>query len=170
MKHNNIVLIGMMGCGKSTVGRILSEQLGLTLIDTDHYIETQECRSIPDIFAVQGEAYFREREREAALALCERENLVIACGGGLPMRTDCIRPLHESGLVFLLLRDPGETYDSVSMASRPLAQDGRNAFIAKFQQREPIYRRWANYTIKAQSAKEAAAQIVEIYHKECGGA
>ena len=61
MKHN-VVLIGMMGCGKSTVGRILAERLGLELIDTDQYIEKRERRSIPDIFAAEGEVYFRERE------------------------------------------------------------------------------------------------------------
>ena len=133
MKHN-VVLIGMMGCGKSTVGRILAERLGLELIDTDQYIEKRERRSIPDIFAAEGEVYFRERELETAQALGGRQNLVIACGGGLPLREDCIRPLAESGLVFFLRRDPGETYDSVSMTGRPLAQDGRNAFLARFQQ------------------------------------
>ena len=166
MKHN-VVLIGMMGCGKSTVGRILAERLGLELIDTDQYIEKREHRSIPDIFAAEGEVYFRERELETAQALGGRQNLVIAGGGGLPLREDCIRPLAESGLVFFLRRDPGETYDSVSMTGRPLAQDGRDAFLARFQQREPVYRRWADHIIEARSAGEAAAQISEFYYKEC---
>lgn len=167
---SNIVLIGMMGCGKSTVGRILAERLGLELSDSDQYIEAHEHRSIPDIFAAKGEPYFRERELEAALALAGRENQVIACGGGLPLRDDCIRPLKESGLVFFLLRDPGETYDTVSMSGRPLAQDGRDAFIERFRQREPIYRRWADHIVQARSAGEAASRIAEIYRKECGGA
>lgn len=164
---NNIILIGMMGCGKSTVGRILSEQVGLELIDTDQYIESLERRSISDIFASKGEEYFRQRELETALLLGGRENQVIACGGGLPLRDDCIRPLKESGFVFFLRRDPGETYDSVSMEDRPLAQDGRDAFIARFRQREPVYRRWADHVIKARSAAAAVGLIAEIYRKEC---
>lgn len=167
---NNVILIGMMGCGKSTVGRILSEHLGLELVDTDQFIEGRERRSIPDIFAAEGETYFRERELETALLLGKRENLVIACGGGLPLRDDCILPLKASGLVFFLRRDPGETYDSVSMAGRPLAQDGRDAFIARFRQREPVYRRWASHIIEAQNAGEAAGLISEIYRKECANA
>lgn len=165
---NNVVLIGMMGCGKSTVGRILSEWLGLELVDTDLYIEQRERRSIPDIFAADGEAYFRERELEAALSLGGRENLVIACGGGLPLREDCIRPLKDSGLVFFLRRDPGETYDAVSMSDRPLAQDGRDAFLDRFRQREPVYRRWADHIIEGRSAGETAKLISELYRKECG--
>lgn len=167
---NNVILIGMMGCGKSTVGRILSERLGLELIDIDQEIEKRERRSIPDIFAAEGEAYFRNCELETVLALGGRENLVVACGGGLPMREDCIRPLKESGLVFFLRRDPGETYDSIPTEGRPLAQDGRDAFIGRFRQRDPVYRRWADHMIEARSAGEAVDMIFEIYRKECGGA
>jgi len=164
MKHN-LVLIGMMGCGKSTVGRILAERLGLELADTDQMIERRERRAISEIFAAGGERYFREREREAALTLAGRENLVVACGGGLPLCEDSIRALKEQGTVFFLRRDPGETYDAVSMEGRPLAQDGRAAFIARFRAREPVYRRWADYVIEAPSAREAALQIETLYRK-----
>ncbi len=159
----NLVLIGMMGCGKSTVGRILAERLGLELADTDQLIESRERRAISEIFAGEGEGYFREREREAVRELAGLENLVIACGGGLPLYEDSIRPLKERGTVFFLRRDPGETYDAVSMAARPLAQDGRAAFIARFYAREPVYRRWADYVIEAPSAREAASQIETLY-------
>ena len=167
---NNVILIGMMGCGKSTVGRILAERLGLELISIDREIEKNEQRSIPDIFAAAGEAYFRNCELKTVLALDGRENLVIDCGGGLPMREDCIRPLKESGLVFFLRRDPGETFDSIPREGRPLAQDGRDAFIDRFRQREPVYRRWADHMIEARGATEAADMIFEIYRKECGRA
>lgn len=159
----NIVLIGMMGCGKSTVGRILAGRLGLELADTDQLVERRERRAISEIFAARGEGYFRERERETALELAGRENLVVACGGGLPLREDSIRPLKERGTVFFLRRDPGETYDAVSMEGRPLAQDGRAAFIARFHAREPVYRRWADYVIEAPGAREAASQIETLY-------
>ena len=79
----NLVLIGMMGCGKSTVGALLAHRLGRELADTDQLIEAREGCTIPELFVARGEEYFREREREVAWELAGREDLVIACGGGL---------------------------------------------------------------------------------------
>ena len=158
----NLILIGMMGCGKSTVGALLSARLGRELVDTDAMIEAQEGCSIPALFAERGEAYFRDCEIRAARALADRAGLVIACGGGLPMREACIRPLWESGVVFWLDRDPGEIYDSGVLGDRPLAQDGRTAFLERFCQRAPIYRRWAHHIISAASPEAAAEAILEV--------
>ena len=157
---NNIVLIGMMGCGKSTVGRILAERLDWTLADTDALIERREGRSIPEIFARDGESYFRALERETAGELAERDGLVVACGGGLPLRADCIGPLKAGGTVFFLNRDPQEIYDSVSMAGRPLGQERREAFLARFRAREPAYRSCADYIIEEFSTPEATADSI----------
>ena len=82
MQERAIVLSGFMGCGKTTVGEILAKQLGLPLIDTDAYIVEQEGRSIPEIFAQEGEPYFRKVEAQAIRTLCTK-NAVIACGGVL---------------------------------------------------------------------------------------
>ena len=164
---NNIILIGMMGSGKTTVGRILAEVLGREAVDTDELIEAREGRSIPEIFAAAGEAYFRAQELAVCRELARRNNLVIACGGGLPMQEECIRLLKDSGTVIWLNRDPGKTYDSLDTADRPLAQSGRDAFIARYEQRAPIYRRWAKHTVaNAPSAKSAAAAIRAIVQHE----
>ena len=160
----NIVLIGMMGCGKTTVGRILARRLGCAFVDTDRYIEEALGRSIPDLFAKEGEAFFRDWELGTAEELAKRQDLVIACGGGLPTRPDSIASLKHSGTVVFLRRDPGEIYDSVSMAGRPLGQGGREAFLARFAQREPIYRRWADYIIQGhKAAQEAADRLCQFY-------
>ena len=82
--EKNIVLIGMMGCGKSTVGRLLARRLGRELVDTDALIERRQGRSIPAIFASEGEEGFRALELEVCRELSGRQGLVIACGGGLP--------------------------------------------------------------------------------------
>ena len=156
----NIVLIGMMGCGKSTVGRTLARRLKLELADTDQLIEVRENRTIPEIFAQDGEAYFRAREQDIAEELAGRTGLVIACGGGLPLRSAAIAPLKDSGTVFFLCRDPGLIYDSVSMAGRPLGQGGRAAFLDRFAQREPVSRRWADVVIEGVSTVEGAADRI----------
>ena len=78
----NIILIGMMGCGKTTCGGLLSRRLDRELVDTDALIAAREGRSIPEIFAAQGEDRFRELERGVAEELARREGLVVACGGG----------------------------------------------------------------------------------------
>jgi shikimate kinase len=156
----NIVLIGMMGSGKSTIGALLAQRLGRTLVDTDQRIVEREGRSISEIFADKGEGYFRDLELAVARELGEQRDLIVACGGGLPLRENCITPLKESGTVFWLRRDPGETYDTMDTAGRPLAQQGRQDFLDRFAQREPIYRRWADYIIDDFSSPEATLQHV----------
>lgn len=163
----NIVLIGMMGCGKTTVGGLLAQRLDRPFVDTDAYIEAREGRTVPELFAYCGEEGFRALEGETAAELAGREGLVIACGGGLPTRGESIAPLKGSGLVFWLDRDPGQTYDSLDTGGRPLAQDGRAAFLARYDQRAPIYRRWADYIISGtKSAAQAAAAIAAIVENE----
>lgn len=156
----NIVLIGMMGCGKSTVGALLAERLGRELMDTDTLIEERESRSISDLFAADGEEHFRALEQALCRELAGRENLVIACGGGLPLREEAIAPLKGSGVVFWLRRDPGETYDGLDISGRPLAQEGKEAFVERFAAREPVYRRWADYIISNPPSPERAALAI----------
>ena len=158
----NIVLIGMMGCGKSTVGAMLAQQLGWNLVDTDQLIVSREGRSINEIFAADGEGYFRDQELGVSEELARESDLVIACGGGLPMNASCIGSLKDSGTVIWLRRDPGETYDSMDKSGRPLAQQGRQDFLDRFAAREPIYRQWADIVIDDFSSPEATLnQILE---------
>ena len=84
----NIILIGMMGCGKTTCGGLLSRRLDRELVDTDALIAAREGRSIPEIFAAQGEARFRELERGVAEELARREGLVVAADCSLPFSID----------------------------------------------------------------------------------
>ena len=159
----NLVLIGMMGCGKSTVGKLLARKLGREFVDTDQYIEADTGRTVPDIFAREGEAAFRDLERQAAESLARRSGLVIACGGGLPTRAEAIAPLKAGGTVIFLRRDPGEIYDKVSMGGRPLGQEGRAAFLARYALREPVYRSWADLAVDVQPTPvETVKKILEV--------
>ena len=144
----NIVLIGMMGCGKTTCGTLLSRKLGLPLVDTDSMIVEKEGRSIDEIFAVEGEEYFRQRETEIALELSEKSGLIIATGGGMPLREENAQALRKNGVVFWLKRDPASTFASESMEGRPLAQDGQEAFVKRFQERAPKYEKACHVIIE----------------------
>src|SRR5680860_1043366 len=92
-----IYLIGYMGCGKSTLGRRLSNYLGLQFVDMDHYIEERNCKTIPQIFKEEGEVEFRKKERKALEELSEFTDIVIATGGGAPCFFDNVELMNKSG-------------------------------------------------------------------------
>ena len=159
----NVVLIGMMGCGKTTVVGLLARAMGFSFVDTDQYIEAALGRSIPELFAREGEDFFRAQELAAARELAGRKGLVVACGGGLPTRRDSIACLKRSGTVVFLRRDPGEIFDHVSMGGRPLGQQGREAFLERYAGREPIYLEWADRVVDVQpTPAETARGILEV--------
>ena len=164
--ERNIVLIGMMGCGKTTVGRLLAQRLGREPADTDALIEARQGRSIPDIFARDGEPAFRAMELELCWELSRRRGLVIACGGGLPLQEEAIAALQEDGLVFWLNRDPGETYDGLDLSGRPLAQGGREDFLQRYERRAPVYRRWADYIIPCGDGPQEAERLISTIYLE----
>lgn len=169
----NIVLIGMMGSGKTTVGKLLSKRLQKQLVDTDALIEAREGCTVQELFEREGEPYFRSVELGVAQALSLRSDLIIACGGGLPMQEKAMAPLKESGIVLWLDRDPGEIFDSEDMTGRPLAKDGREAFVALAESRRAAYEGWADATIHdftspistAARAKEAVEAILSWEEK-----
>ena len=162
----NIILIGMMGCGKTTVGRLLAQPLGLELVDTDAIIEQREGRSISDLFSQDGEAHFRALELALCRELSGRQGLVIACGGGLPTQEAAIAALKETGLVFWLDRDPGQTYAGLDVSGRPLAQGGQEDCLQRYERRAPIYRRWADYVIPCGDGPQGAAERVSTIYQE----
>lgn len=143
----NIVLIGMMGCGKTTCANLLAQKLGCNVVDTDALIVERERRSVGAIFASEGEEYFRTLETAVARELGARSGLIIATGGGLPLRQENVDALASNGVIFWLMRDPVSTFASESMEGRPLAQDGLAAFVARFEHRAPIYRAAAHHVI-----------------------
>ena len=100
-----IVLVGFMGTGKSSCGRALAVRLGCAFIDLDKYIEDKENKTIPEIFAAEGEAYFREKEREAVREVVQRKNAVIATGGGTIKDEENLALLKERGVLVCLTAD-----------------------------------------------------------------
>ncbi len=158
----NLVLIGMMGCGKSTCARALAAALERRYLDTDREIVRQAGCTIPQIFAEKGEPYFRKLEVDLAKKLSERQDLVIATGGGMVLAEENRQCLRKNGVIIFLNRSPAQIFDSTDMGGRPLGQDGKAAFLERFAQREPIYRQTAHIEITNFTSIEATvAEILE---------
>jgi shikimate kinase len=164
----NLALIGFMGTGKSSIGRLVAEQLRFAFIDTDELIENEIGRSIPDIFALQGEAAFRKYERDVVNALSTRRNTVIATGGGLVADPSNLASLKSHALVVCLWASPETIWERVrSQSHRPLLQtsDPQARIRELLEQRGPAYRQ-ADVLVHTgfRSAKEAAQQVLHQFH------
>jgi len=126
--HPNIVLIGFMGTGKTTVGRLLSTRLSMTFTDMDDCIVQRAGKSIPEIFAQDGEPAFRAMERQVAMDLSALRGLVIATGGGVVLNPDNVRDLGACGLMVALTASADVILDRLRHdAGRPLLNDGDKA-------------------------------------------
>lgn len=149
---NNIILIGFMGSGKSSVGRYMEESEGFALIDTDEYIEKQQNDSINNIFANKGEEYFRNLETECIkeLITLNTDMTVISVGGGLAMRGENQKLLKELGKI-VYLRATVDTLVSRLMGdtTRPLLKGGdlRQKITELFEKREATYEGIADIVI-----------------------
>ena len=138
----NYILVGYMGCGKTTVGKNLARINKMSFLDTDEMIEQQQGRKIGDIFAVDGENAFREMETEMLREMVEQktEGCVISTGGGMPIREENRELLKKLGMVFYLRAKPETVYERVKgETKRPLLQceDPLNRIRAMQEQREP---------------------------------
>lgn len=163
----NVILIGFMGCGKTTVGLKLSYRLRRTVIDTDKEIEREEKRTISDIFATDGEPCFRDMETACLKRLLESaDGRIISVGGGLPMREENRALLHELGQVFYL-RAKGETiYERLKGdTTRPLLQgnDPLTKIRTLLGERDPYYREAADVviTVDGKSFDQILDEIAE---------
>lgn len=155
----NIVLIGMPGSGKSTLGRLLAERLGRPLLDTDAAAAEQAGKSVPAIFAQDGEPAFRAFERAAAAACGKQKGAVIATGGGVVLSEDNVRALRQNGRLFFLRR-PLEALETVG---RPLST-GPAALRRMYAARLPLYRAACDVEIDNTGAPERAVQqILEAF-------
>lgn len=143
----SVFLVGPMGAGKTTIGRLLAKQLGRSFVDSDWYIESQTGADIAWIFAKEGEAGFRERETRAIDELTQQSQIVLATGGGAVMAAENRAFLHERGIV-VYLNAPVD----VQMArtakdkSRPLLQqpNPRKVLQDLYSARDPLYRQVAH--------------------------
>ena len=151
--NSNIVLIGFMGCGKSSIGRRLAKRLGHEFLDSDDLIISRaQGTSISDLFAMEGEERFRERESAELRELVEARNIVLATGGGAILRDENRSLLHRIGRIVWLHADPETLFERASRnRKRPLldVENPRSTFNALLESRIPIYKATADIQVDA---------------------
>ena len=156
-EKENIVLIGMPGSGKTTVGTLLARRTGRTLIDTDETVVKVTGRTIPQIFAEEGESAFRAYERDAIRSVSVSSAQIVATGGGAVLDPQNVDALRQNGKLIFLDRPPEEL---IPTADRPLASTV-DAIRRRYAERLPLYRAAADLTVHSRSPQEAADQIIE---------
>lgn len=164
---SNLALIGFMGTGKSSVGRLVADLLHYTFLDTDDVIIARAGKSIADIFAQDGEAAFRERESQLVEELTRRTRTVISTGGGLPVNPANLVSLKTHALVICLWAAPEKIWERVrNQSHRPLLQEGDPIHKIKelLAAREPCYRQ-ADVLVNTEmrSMREVAHQVIHQY-------
>ena len=163
----NIILVGFMGTGKTSVGRRLSQCLGMPYLDTDEIIEQSAGRRIIDIFAQHGESYFRELESEAVHKISGLDKHVISTGGGIVLRTENLAILKRNGLVFCLTATSEEIWARVKNEThRPLlrAPDPVEKIREMLKAREAYYA-LADYTIQTDGVpiEQVTDEVIEVF-------
>lgn len=169
VQMGNVILIGFMGSGKTTVGLRLSYRLRQAVIDTDKEIEREEKRTVSDIFAAEGEEYFRQRETACLKKMLKGvNNHIISVGGGVPLREENRKLLHKLGQVFYLRANAGTIYERLKEdTARPLLQcnDPRKRIRTMMRQRDAFYMDAADVVIQVDN--KSFDQILNEIEDNC---
>ncbi len=154
----NLVLIGMPGCGKTTVGRRLAKILGREFIDLDEAIVRKAGKTIPEIFAEDGEEAFRTVETECAEEAGKKSGAVISTGGGIVTRESNYDPLRQNGTIVFINR----ATSSLATNGRPVSASRDLREIAN--ERLPLYKKWASVTVENIGVSQTAGLIISFLH------
>ena len=166
----NIALIGFLGAGKTSVGRLAAEQLHFDYLDTDELIQSRTGRTITEIFSTDGEPAFRKMESDLVTELTARTKTVIATGGGLPMNPQNLVSLKTHALIVCLWASPEKIWERVKhQAHRPLLHDAdpQKKIRDLLAVREPFYKQ-ADVLLNTElrSIREVAQQVVHQFRLE----
>lgn len=157
----SVFLVGLMGAGKTTVGRMLAKRVKARFVDADHEIESRTGVPIPTIFEIEGEEGFRRRESQVISDLSQEPGLVLATGGGAVLDPKNRQCLHEHGVVIYLYAQPEVLFERTRMdRGRPLLQveDRLTKLRELFAVRDPLYREVAHHIVEV--GQTQASQVV----------
>lgn len=150
MKNSNIVVIGFMGSGKTTLGKRLASKIKYKFVDMDKYIEKKEKMSVAEIFEAKGEDYFRRLETEVSEEMSKKEKYVIATGGGVVNNPENMKFLCENSTILYLKSTPEHIYRNIGKdKKRPLLQVNNKMEVIRtlMKERTPVYEKYAQVTI-----------------------
>jgi shikimate kinase len=167
LHRGNLFLVGLMGAGKTTLGRQLARRLDKRFVDADHELEARLGVTIPTIFEIEGEAGFRDREEAIINELTKMSGVVLATGGGAVLRAESRSRLREYGTVLYLHAEPETLWQRLRNSKhRPMLQaaDPRNRLVELYQLRDPLYREVASHVIE--SDRDAVMRFVRWLDQE----
>jgi len=175
MGHSNIFLVGMMGAGKTTLGRALAARMKREFVDTDRLLVDRTGVPVATVFEIEGEDGFRRRESAVLREVCEQEALVVATGGGIVLSEENRRVMRESGTVIYLRARVESLWERTRHDSnRPLlaTPNPREKLAELLSQREPLYREVAHITVDSgpQSATTLVNRVLAALRAESKGA
>ena len=154
-----MAIVGYMGSGKTTLGRLLARATGLEFVDLDRAISKRAGKEIPEIFAESGEAHFRDLEHEALReALDGKTPCIVACGGGIVVRPEN-RALLQGVTTVFLCEDTGVLYGRTRGPGRPLRAASREEFESRYAERLPFYREVAHFEVEVEG--RSPSRVVE---------
>lgn len=150
----NIVLVGMPGCGKTSLANVLGQRLNMAVVDTDCLIEEKIKTTIPEYFKTHTEEQFRSIESEAIAEAGKMSGVIISTGGGCVTTLKNYEPLHQNGIIVWIKRD----LNNLPKDNRPLSQ--KNDMAEMFKKREPLYKSFADFSVKNNADIQTAAEKI----------
>jgi shikimate kinase len=159
----NLVLIGLTGSGKTTIGKKFSKQSGLPFVDIDEYIEQKNGKTIPQLFQVS-EEYFRNLETEACKIIAsEYSHSVISCGGGVVLRKENIEALKKTGWIIFIDRSVSKIAQNIKVEHRPLLKDNIEKLYQLAEERMDAYQESSDFIVKNNSSIKKTIEQIQAF-------
>lgn len=163
--NKNVILIGMPGSGKTTLGQLISQRLNMKFCDVDHYIEKKEGRKILDIFKSHGEAHFRKMETRAVEAVSEYKGHIISSGGGIVKNPQNINAFNKNDIIIFINRSVKDIISDIEVGRRPLLKNGKEKLYDLYKERISLYKKYCDHEVindtSLEGTVEKAIQIIQ---------